>query len=178
MDPLDKKQRSLHMSLIRAENSRPEILLRSILHRLGFRFRVNVKSLPGKPDIVLRKHQAVIFVHGCFWHAHPNCKRARIPSSNRRYWKKKFERNKEKDAKNIREIKRLGWRPCVVWECQVMKSPQAVARRVFRFLTGSPLSMDDSSYDFPEKRELLHVAEKRRNYLIRKKKTQRRETIS
>ena len=107
------------MSRIRGTDTKPEILVRSMLHRAGYRFRKNVKTLPGKPDIVLPKYKTVIFVHGCFWHRHKNCKDATTPKTNKAFWNKKFERNVANDKKHARELKKLGWRVITVWECQV-----------------------------------------------------------
>lgn len=150
------------MSRIRSKHSKPEVLLRSVLHRLGFRFRVNVKDMPGKPDVVLRKYKAAIFVHGCFWHMHEGCKRSTIPSANRAYWKGKLEKNKANDRKNTVAIIRMGWHPYVVWECEILENPHAIAQRVSKFLTGK-----NSSYKLPDKKQMLFVAEKRSKYLAR-----------
>ena len=113
------------MSLIRAKNTTPEIIVRSILHRLGFRFRLHRNDLTGKPDIVLKKYRAVIFVHGCFWHQHKFCKRANIPKSNRKYWIPKLARNAERDKINKRDLKRDGWRVITLWECQA-RDPESL----------------------------------------------------
>ncbi|OGV42572.1 MAG: very short patch repair endonuclease [Lentisphaerae bacterium GWF2_57_35] len=109
------------MQRVKSENTRPEMLLRSLLHRRGYRFCLHRKDLPGKPDIVLPKFHTVIFVHGCFWHRHKKCKRATTPRDNRLYWAKKFVRNTENDKKHRRDLKKLGWRVIVVWECQLKK---------------------------------------------------------
>ncbi|MFA5689293.1 MAG: very short patch repair endonuclease [Kiritimatiellales bacterium] len=118
-DHLTPEKRSWNMSRIRGTDTKPEILVRSMLHRAGYRFRKNVKTLPGKPDIVLPKYKTVIFVHGCFWHRHKNCKDATTPKTNKAFWNKKFERNVANDKKHARELKKLGWRVITVWECQV-----------------------------------------------------------
>ena len=97
-DPLSKEKRSWNMSRIRSRNTTPEILVRSLLHRLGFRFTLRRKELPGKPDIVLPRHRTVLFVHGCFWHRHQGCRGATTPGSNTAFWRKKFRRNVERDA--------------------------------------------------------------------------------
>ncbi len=107
------------MSRIRNKNTIPELLLRSFLHRMGFRFRLHRKDLPGKPDIVLPKYKTVIFVHGCFWHRHSGCKRATTPSTNTEYWEEKFRKNVERDEKNRVELEALGWQVMVVWECEI-----------------------------------------------------------
>lgn len=121
MDIWDKKKRSEVMSKIRSKNTKPEILLRKALFSKGLRYRINYKKLPGKPDIVFPKYKTVIFVHGCFWHGHKNCKIAHIPKSNINFWKNKIEKNKERDGLNYERITHLGWKIVVVWECQISK---------------------------------------------------------
>ena len=106
-------------------NTKPELVVRSILNRLGFRFTVNARNnreLPGKPDIVLPKHRAVVFVHGCFWHAHENCPRFRMPSTRQDYWEKKISRNLTRDLANVEALEELGWRVIVVWECETSRA--------------------------------------------------------
>jgi len=107
------------MSLIRSSNTKPELVVRKILHSLGYRFRLHKKDLPGKPDIILKRYKTVIFVHGCFWHQHKRCKRSNIPKSNTSYWKPKLERNTKRDKKHKADLKRLGWKTIVVWECEL-----------------------------------------------------------
>lgn len=121
------------MSRIKSANTKPEIVVRSLLHRLGFRFRKNVKTLAGKPDIVLKKHQAIIFVHGCFWHQHKGCKRANIPKSNQDYWKPKLERNVQRDGEHEAELTAQGWRVLKIWECEI-KNLFQLAIKIERFL--------------------------------------------
>lgn len=110
------------MRQIRSSNTKPEKIVRSLLHRMGFRFRINQNNLPGKPDIVLKKHNTIIFVHGCFWHGHRNCKRSNTPKTNRDYWINKIQTNVKRDKKNIRELKKEGWKVIVVWECNANKT--------------------------------------------------------
>jgi DNA mismatch endonuclease (patch repair protein) len=119
MDIWSKQKRSEVMSRIRGKNTKPEMILRSQLFKRGFRFRVNKKDLPGKPDIVLPKYQTAIFVHGCFWHYHKDCREGRIPSTNTKFWKEKLERNIAKDEKNVEALKLKGWNVVVVWECEI-----------------------------------------------------------
>lgn len=107
------------MSKVRATETKPEIIVRKFLFSKGFRFRKNVKNLPGSPDIVLPKYKTVIFVHGCFWHGHKNCKEAMLPKSNKKYWTKKITDNIQRDRKRIKELKKTGWLPIIVWECQI-----------------------------------------------------------
>ena len=109
------------MSRIKGKDTKPELLVRSLLHRAGYRFTVNGpknKSLPGRPDIVLPKFKAVVFVHGCYWHRHRNCKYAYTPKSRVEFWEAKFDANVKRDRRNQRDLKRLGWKVIVIWECQ------------------------------------------------------------
>ena len=122
------------MSRIKSKNTNPEKVVRTLLHSQGYRFRLHLKGLPGKPDIVLKKYNTVILVNGCFWHQHKSCKRANIPKSNKEYWIPKIERNKKRDKRNIKEIKSLGWRVMVLWECEIKKSPQKIVNKVMKFL--------------------------------------------
>ncbi|MBE7517013.1 MAG: DNA mismatch endonuclease Vsr [Chloracidobacterium sp.] len=133
VDNITPKQRSSNMSRIRSVNTRPEVAARSLLHRLGYRFRKNVKSLPGKPDIVLKKHDTVIFVHGCFWHKHTGCKRSNMPKSNSGYWELKLLGNVSRDRKHIENLKALGWKVCVVWECEI-KNADKLIKKIQRVL--------------------------------------------
>lgn len=122
MDTASPEQRSRTMAKVKGRNTRPEILLRSLLHGRGFRFRLHRKDLPGKPDIVLPKYRTVIFVNGCFWHRHPGCKRASMPATNVAYWERKFARNVARDAANKVALEQIGWRVLVVWECELRDS--------------------------------------------------------
>jgi DNA mismatch endonuclease (patch repair protein) len=106
------------MAGIKGANTKPERLVRSFLHRHGLRFRLHGKGLPGKPDLVLAKHRAAVFVHGCFWHRHPGCKYAYSPKSNSDFWQKKFEENVRRDERKEEELRRAGWRVIIIWECQ------------------------------------------------------------
>lgn len=119
VDIVDSATRSRMMSRIRSKNTKPEILVRSYLHRSGLRFRVHIKDLPGKPDVVLPKYKTTIFVHGCFWHSHPQCKFAVRPTSNVEFWKQKLDATRKRDQRNKRSLKTLGWRVLTVWECQL-----------------------------------------------------------
>jgi len=118
MDTFTKEQRSRVMGRIRSTNTQAEIAVRRILHRAGYRFRLHSKVLPGKPDIVLPKYRAAIFVHGCFWHGH-HCKDGRRPKSNTAYWEKKLGRNIERDAETAQRITSSGWKHIVVWACEI-----------------------------------------------------------
>ncbi len=118
MDRLTKQHRSWNMSRIRGAHTKPEIRVRSMLHRMGYRFRLHRKDLPGKPDIVLPKYQTVIFVHGCFWHRHPGCRFAYTPKSRVEFWSKKFARNVERHKEVEAELSEQDWRVVLVWECE------------------------------------------------------------
>lgn len=117
-DHLTPEKRSWNMSRIRAVDTKPELKVRSLVHRLGYRFRLHATKLPGKPDLVLARHKTVIFVHGCFWHRHKGCKRCTTPSSNKDYWKKKFKRNINKDKENKHSLHKNGWKVIIIWECE------------------------------------------------------------
>lgn len=118
MDDKTEKLRSDNMSRIRSRDTKPEIKVRSLLHQLGYRFRKNVSSLPGKPDIVLRKYRTVVFVHGCFWHQHDGCNRSSLPKSNQEYWKPKLAGNVKRDKRHREDLESLGWKVMDVWECE------------------------------------------------------------
>lgn len=120
MDTLTPEQRSALMGRIRSKDTKPERVVRSILHHLGYRFRLHRKDLPGKPDIVLPRHRKVILVHGCFWHGH-TCNLASKPKSNRKYWHDKIKSNRERDARNLKELESLGWSVLVLWECEIRR---------------------------------------------------------
>ena len=119
VDKLTKEKRSWNMSRIKGKDTKPEIIVRSVLHKNGFRFRLNRKDLPGKPDIVLPKYKSVILVHGCFWHRHPRCKFAYNPKSREKFWQKKFSDNVERDKAVKKELRKIGWKVIVVWECEL-----------------------------------------------------------
>lgn len=119
VDIVNRETRSRMMSGIRGKNTAPELLVRKYLHGRGLRFRLHAKNLPGKPDLVFPKYKAVVFVHGCFWHQHPRCKLATMPASNVEFWKQKLGANRERDQRNKRMLKALGWSVLTVWECQL-----------------------------------------------------------
>ena len=107
------------MAQISGKDTKPEKLIRSYLHNQGFRFRVNNPNLPGKPDIVLKKYNAVIFVHGCFWHHHKECKKSKFPETRKEFWENKIYKTVKRDKRNISDLKKLGWRIAIVWECSI-----------------------------------------------------------
>ncbi|RZB35059.1 MAG: DNA mismatch endonuclease, patch repair protein [Desulfobacteraceae bacterium Eth-SRB1] len=132
MDKLTPEHRSWNMSRIRSGNTKPELLVRSLLHRMGYRFRLHRKDLPGKPDIVLPKYRTVIFVHGCFWHRHEDCKYAYIPKSRREFWDNKFKTNIERDKKVNQKLMNLGWKVNIIWECE-LSDVKAVEKKLDNF---------------------------------------------
>ena len=136
MDRISKEHRSWNMSRIQSGNTKPEKTVRSILHGLGYRFRLHRKDLPGKPDIVLARYNSVIFVHGCFWHRHKECKKASVPKTKKPFWEKKFKANIERDIKVKNELKSNGWRVLVVWECE-LTDVESVEKELGKFLKNS-----------------------------------------
>lgn len=134
MDKINAQERSKVMAQVKGKNTGPEKRVRSLLHKNGFRFRLHRKDLPGAPDIVLAKKKTVIFVHGCFWHRHPGCKRASMPASNVDYWNSKFARNQARDADNQSRLTSLGWRVIIIWECE-LKDPNRLEKRLIELLT-------------------------------------------
>lgn len=134
MDTVSKEQRSLNMSHIKSKNTKIEIKVRKYLFSKGFRYRVNVKDLPGKPDIVLKKYKTVIFVNGCFWHRHKNCKFATTPKTNTEYWVNKFNHNIENDQKNYEKLNVLGWHVIILWECELKDNFEEIMEQVISTL--------------------------------------------
>jgi DNA mismatch endonuclease, patch repair protein len=135
MDSLTKRARSWNMSRIRGRDTAPERAVRSILHRLGYRFRLHSRSLPGRPDVVLPRYKTVVFVHGCFWHRHKRCPFAYMPKSRTKFWTEKFTGNVERDRRAVRTLRSVGWRVLVVWECE-LRDAQSVSRRLDNELRG------------------------------------------
>ena len=127
-DKLTPEQRSAHMSRIRSRDTKPEMVVRKALHRMGFRFRLQARELPGRPDIVMRPRRVAVFVHGCFWHQHPGCRGSRSPGSNTDYWIHKLQRNAERDATALAALRAAGWRTLVIWECEAKPGDELEAR--------------------------------------------------
>ena len=127
MDTITSKHRSWNMSRIHSIDTKPELAVRSFLHRRGFRFRLHDKRLPGKPDIVLPKYKTVLEVRGCFWHRHEGCKKATMPSTRIEYWQQKFIANIERDKYTEVKLKAMGWKVIVIWECEIPKKLQNLA---------------------------------------------------
>lgn len=134
MDIWSKKKRSQVMSQIHSKNTKPEQITRKILTELGYRYRLHVKGLPGKPDIVLRKYGVVIFVHGCFWHLHKGCRDGTIPKTKKEYWQTKLIQNQERDARHIRELRKQGWKVMRLWECEIEKKPDWIKNKLYKSL--------------------------------------------
>lgn len=134
-DKLTSERRSENMRRIRSGGMKPEMIVRRLVHGMGYRYRLHRRDLPGKPDLVFGPKQKVIFVHGCFWHGHElrTCLDGRVPKSNTGYWGPKLARNKQRDAAQLLELKRLGWRALVIWECETADAGKIV-QRVKRFL--------------------------------------------
>lgn len=136
VDPLTPRKRSETMSRVKSVNTKPELRVRSALHRMGYRFRLHRKDLPGNPDIVLPKHRTVVFVHGCFWHQHPGCRKATIPQTNREYWESKLGRNVERDRKAQQALVEQGWRVLTLWECKIPRDKDSLQELLRPLLEG------------------------------------------
>jgi DNA mismatch endonuclease (patch repair protein) len=133
-DTLTPEQRQKCMSRVKGKNTKPELALRSALHALGFRFRLHRRNLPGCPDIVLPKYRTVIFLHGCFWHQHPGCRKATIPISNYEFWLAKLRGNAGRDKQNTAILQRNGWRVLTVWECDLKCGEELIAKQLSRII--------------------------------------------
>jgi DNA mismatch endonuclease, patch repair protein len=138
MDRITKEQRSKNMSRVRSRDTGPELRLRSALHRMGLRYTLQRKDLPGKPDIVMQSRHTVIFVHGCFWHQHKGCAKAALPKTRETFWRTKLQGNVERDRKVSEQLKQLGWKVIVVWECQMAHGMDQVVRSVMRCIGQKP----------------------------------------
>jgi DNA mismatch endonuclease, patch repair protein len=170
-DIFDKAKRREIMQAIRSKDTRPEWLVRRCLHSHGFRYRLHDRRLPGRPDLVLRKYGVVILVQGCFWHGHDPCKVAKLPKSNRTWWKNKINRNRERDQRNVFLLEKLGWQVWIVYECELrtVSDRTQTLGRLLRFLhhqykiTYAPDGEPTSRYDLVEE-ELLLSYGKRTDY--------------
>lgn len=138
MDIHSKEIRSYNMSCIKGKNTKPEMTVRHYLHAQGFRYRLHNKKLPGKPDIVFAKYRTVIFVHGCFWHGHQNCKYFTIPKTRTEWWLKKIKANINNDFKAVKALKKGGWRIINVWSCQLKGNPEKVLEKISISLNSDP----------------------------------------
>ncbi|MCB0375453.1 MAG: DNA mismatch endonuclease Vsr [Sinomicrobium sp.] len=135
-DILTPEKRSWNMSRIKGKNTKPEVLLRSLLHQAGFRFRIHASNLPGKPDIVLPRYNTVIFMNGCFWHRHKNCKYAYSPKSRQDFWQEKFARTVQRDQEKTEKLIEDGWQVRTVWECELENNPDSIVAKIIRELKG------------------------------------------
>ncbi|MFA5252690.1 MAG: DNA mismatch endonuclease Vsr [Phycisphaerae bacterium] len=135
VDVLTKKQRSFNMSQIRSKNTSPEIIVRSLVHRMGYRYALHRSDLPGHPDIVLVRHKKIVFVHGCFWHMH-HCRYGKVkPATHKKFWQDKRQGNVERDKRNLKKLRSAGWKVLVIWECQI-KKPEKLINKISTFLKG------------------------------------------
>ncbi|MGG2103381.1 very short patch repair endonuclease [Stenotrophomonas sp. NRRL B-14846] len=146
MDIVDRRQRSIMMSGIKRTGTKPEMIVRKFLFSNGFRYRINVKDLPGAPDMVMKKHHLVIFVHGCFWHHHSGCKFAKMPKTRPEFWVKKLDGNVARDSVVQQNLLQLGWRIAVVWECALKCSPDDSLRELRGFVLSSRVYAQFSSF--------------------------------
>jgi DNA mismatch endonuclease (patch repair protein) len=135
MDTLSKSQRSALMSRIHSKDTRPELIVRTLMHRLGYRFRLHRRDLPGRPDIVLPAHGKVILVHGCFWHGH-GCHLSSNPKSNQSYWNPKIARNRARDRENLAALKSSGWEVLELWECEIVRN-ELLADELLHFMNNA-----------------------------------------
>lgn len=129
-DIVSPQKRSAMMRGIGSKDTKPELVVRHLLHNAGYRYRLHQKELPGKPDLVLRKHSAVVFVHGCFWHGHDNCHLFRLPKSRTEFWEEKIGKNTSRDQRQLIELAELGWRTAVIWECAIKGRQRIASRRL------------------------------------------------
>ncbi len=153
-DRLTPSRRSWNMSRIPSKNTKTELVVRSLVHSIGYRYRLHRKDLPGKPDMVFSKYRTVIFIHGCFWHRHKGCKITTTPKTNTEFWKKKFNRNIALDAEHQQKLLEAGWKVTVVWQCE-LKDLNKLAARISAYLT---LTTDIyNQADLPLKKEPFHT---------------------
>lgn len=162
-DTLTPQQRHICMSHIRSNNTKPEVRLRKELFKLGYRYRLNVKNLPGKPDIVLAKYRTCIFVNGCFWHGHQGCSKFTKPKTNSEFWRLKVENNRERDLRDYAFLESLGWKVIVVWECELAKSKIGItAAQIQKQLDINRESWLEEKADRRERREEWRAEMRRR----------------
>lgn len=138
-DTLSRAARSENMRRIRAKDTVPELAVRRALHHMGLRFRLHATALPGKPDVILRRHNAVVLIHGCFWHQHRQCIDGHVPRTNLAYWQPKLDRNVRRDRRNRRQLAQLGYRVLVIWECEARR-PEVLDRKLRRFFVGQEVA--------------------------------------
>ncbi|NUF43032.1 very short patch repair endonuclease [Acinetobacter pittii] len=144
-DLVDSITRSRMMAAVKSSNTKPELQIRSILHKRGFRYRLHVKNLPGKPDIVLPKYRSVIFINGCFWHGHENCRFFKLPTTRTDFWKEKISRNKNNDSNAIAGLLANNWKVCIIWQCKIRESKKdldALGDIISNFIMGKELLLE------------------------------------
>ena len=161
-DTISEKHRSWNMSRIRSTDTLPEYAVRSVLHRLGFRFRINCKGMPGKPDILLPMYRTVVFIHGCYWHRHPKCERCTTPKTRRTFWLRKFASNVERDRRDQEDLRKIGWSVVVVWECEILKNPIEATLGIIEKLPGCSVEIQDVN-QLPPPKTILKASRKRRS---------------
>lgn len=138
VDTISPEYRSEIMSRVRAKDTKPEMVVRRMLHAAGYRYRLHARDLPGKPDLVFPGRRKVVFINGCFWHRHRGCALARLPKSRTEFWTEKLERNRERDERNVEALREQGWEVLTVWECEV-RDPATLMPRVVAFLEQQPV---------------------------------------
>jgi DNA mismatch endonuclease (patch repair protein) len=143
-DIVTPEQRSRMMSRVKGKNTKPEMIVRSLCHEMGLRFRLHRRDLPGTPDLVFPKHRLCIFVHGCFWHRHTGCKYASTPKSQQKFWLEKFDYNIKRDIQNINKLKLLDWRVEVIWECE-LKNINSIKEKIHNLTTKKTTSRSDTA---------------------------------
>jgi DNA mismatch endonuclease (patch repair protein) len=136
MDHVSSEKRSAIMAAVKSKHTRPELIIRRLIHKAGFRYRLHDRHLPGSPDIVFRSRRSVVFVHGCFWHGHAGCPKARLPLTRPEFWSQKVASNRRRDRATIRALRRAGWGALVVWQCQ-LRTPTRVLSKITKFLERS-----------------------------------------
>lgn len=147
MDHHDKKTRSYNMSRVRSKDTKPELLVRKYLFGRGFRYRLQDKRLPGKPDLVLKKYRTVIFVNGCFWHGHAGCPKAKLPDTRRDWWAEKIQTNTDRDRRNIAELEAAGWHVITVWQCELTaKRREQTLAAIAEELIDRLVALDENPY--------------------------------
>lgn len=156
VDTCSPELRSRVMAAVPSRNTRPEIRVRSLLHRMGYRFTVNGplnRSLPGRPDVVLPRFKTAVFVHGCFWHGHKGCPNFRMPKTRSKWWRNKFDSNIRRDKKNIRLLSKDGWNPIVIWECETLRPAdlETLAARLRQELSETPHLTTTSNPENPKR---------------------------
>ncbi|MBO9740146.1 DNA mismatch endonuclease Vsr [Xanthomonas axonopodis pv. begoniae] len=144
-EKISPETRSRMMSGIKGKNTRPEIAVRSFLHRNGFRFRLHGSRLPGRPDVVLARWNAVVFVHGCFWHGHSGCRYFKLPKTRTDFWKTKIDSNSQRDALAIHRLRQAGWRVAIIWECALRDEPDRALDELLRFIRSEDISVEVTS---------------------------------